>query len=125
MERPEGGGGDLRQPVNKFRLFRSGINPQSRGRIRRVRGECQYYGEKWKLIKCFENMLGVIERNREGERGGVVRVGVSLKSSEIKWHWKDEEELVIPTGANSSGEVGSGDGWVELCPPSGIESLSN
>ena len=69
--------------------------------------------------------LGVKERNREGECGGVVHVGIGLKSSEIKWHWKDEEELVIPSGANSSGEVGSGEGWVELCPPSGVESLSN
>ena len=125
VERLEGGGGDLRQPINKSRLFRSGINPQSRGRIRRVIGECQYHGEKWRLIKCFENMLGVIERNREGECGGVVRVGVSLKSSEIKWQWKDEDELVVPSGANSSGEDGSGEGLVELCPPSGVESLSN
>ena len=125
VERLEGGGGDLRQPINKFRLFRSGINPQSRGRYRKVVGECQYHGERWKLIKCYENMLGVIERCRAGECGGVVRVGVNLKSSEIKWHWEAEDELVVPSGLNSSGEVGSGESLVELCPPSGIESLSN
>ena len=124
-ERLEGGGGDSRQPINKFRLFRSGINPQSRGRFRRVVGECQYHGEKWKLIMRFENMLGAMESCRIGERGGAVRAGVNLKSSEIEWRWEDEDELVVPSGVNSPGEVVSGDGWVELCPPSGAESLSN
>ena len=52
-------------------------------------------------------------------------MGISLKSSEIKWHWEDEDELIVPSGENSSGEVGSGESLVELCPPSGIESLSN
>ena len=88
-------------------------------------GECQYHGEKWKLIKRFENMQGVIERYRSGECGGAVRVGVNLKSSEIEWQWKEEEELIIPSGVGSSGEVGSGDGLGELRPPSGSESLSH
>ena len=54
-----------------------------------------------------------------------MRVGISLKSSEIKWQWEAEDELIVPSGENSSGEVGSGDGLAELCPPSGKESLSN
>ena len=66
-----------------------------------------------------------MESCRIGERGGAVRAGVNLKSSEIEWRWEDEDELVVPSGVNSSGEVVSGDGWVELCPPSGAESLSN
>ena len=91
VERLEGGGGDSRRPINKFRLFRSGINPQSRGRFRRVVGECQYHGERGKLLKRFENKLGVIERRRSGDCGGVVRAGVNLQSSEIDWRWKNED----------------------------------
>ena len=102
-----------------------GVRPQGRGRFWRVVGECQYRGEKWKLIGRSENMLGAIQRCRSGERGGVARAGVNLKSSETEWRWEDEDELVAPSGVNSSGEVGSGDGWVELRPPSGAESLSH
>merc|ERR1711974_73987 len=90
VERLEVGGGELRQPVNKSRLVRSGINPQSRGGLGRILGECEYRWEKWKLVKRFENMRGVIERYRSGECVGVARVGVNLKSSEIEWHWKEE-----------------------------------
>ena len=75
--------------------------------------------------QTFENTQGVIERYRSGECGGVARVGVNLKSSEIEWHWKEEEESIIPSGVGSAGEVGSGDGSGELRPPSASESVSH
>ena len=73
--------------------------------------------------QTFENTQGVIERYRSGECGGVARVGVNLKSSEIEWRWKYEDELIVPSGVSSSGEVVSGEGLGELRTPSDSESL--
>ena len=86
--------------------------------------EEKMYLEKWELIKRFENVRGLWGRCRPGERGGVARVGVTLKTTEIQWHWKEEEELALSAGGNSSGKDGKGEVLAELRPPAGrSESL--
>ena len=105
-ERLQGGGGDLKQPVNKNRLFKSCLSDQGRGAVVKVAGRCELHGHVWKVIKYFETMTGVLER--DGEGGRPVRVAVSLKSPEIKWIWDRDEDVVMGEEGAGSGEVGSG-----------------